>query len=121
MSEDQLQPGEVEILSPPKVVYPGYRPWLFVAFLFCFVWLLLLAFGLADKLPLPAELKATICFLIPLLVAGAILRPTDLYREQRRGGRLFNLFGVSLALLICAGALLFLCILILFFAGGVSP
>jgi hypothetical protein len=83
-----------------------YRPSLAGAFLVCIAWLALLSFGLFDYLPLPSEAKVVLGLFIPLCASIAILSRTVLFREMQRTRRLFNLFGVAFALLVCAGALL---------------
>jgi len=98
-----------------------YRPRLAVAFLVCLVWLVLLALGAFERVPLPVEVKALIGFLAPLAVAAALLYRTALFREMKQSRRVVNLVGVALALLVCSGALLLMLSLLLFALGISSP
>jgi hypothetical protein len=98
-----------------------YRQALAVAFLVCLLWLLFLSSSIFQRLELPFEAIGLIGFFAPMLAAIVILHRTPLFREMRRGRRLANLFGVALAVLVCAGALLLGLSLALFALGIISP
>jgi hypothetical protein len=98
-----------------------YRPSLLVAFLVCFLWVVSLPFGFFERLPLPEEVKVLLGLVIPLTAVVAILYRTVLFREVGPAVRLLKLFGLALAVLICAGALLAAFSVLLFAFGIISP
>lgn len=100
--------------------FPPNRPRVFLAFLLCFVWQIILVDWLSQWLHSFSEMRFFIGF-IPLLAAMAILYPSDAFRKYRPPFRIGMLFLFSVVLMICAFALLAASAVLLFAIGAVSP
>lgn len=96
-----------------------YRPALAVAFLVCFVWVAVLAFGLLERLPFPEEAKGLLALCVPLVASVIILYRTTLFQELQQTRRFVNLCGVAIALLACSFVLLLAVMILLFILGGI--
>jgi hypothetical protein len=97
------------------------RASLVVAFLVCLVWLVLLSFGLFARLPLPDTVKVLLGLFVPLGAAVAIMYRTVLFRDVQQASRVLRLFGVAVALLVCAVGFLLGLSLLIFVAGIFGP
>lgn len=104
-----------------KPAFPAYRPRVFLAFLACFVWLVVSAIGTFDKVPLPSDVRFLLGHFIPILAAMAILYPSDLFRKRRPALRIGFLFLFSLVVLFCVFMLVGAFAILLFATGAVSP
>jgi hypothetical protein len=104
-----------------KPALPAHRPRVFLAFLACFVWLVISTTGVLDWIPLPSDMRLLLGLFIPILSAMAILYPSDLFRKPQPSLRIGFLFLFSVVVLFCAFMLMSAFAVFLFAIGAVSP
>ena len=99
----------------------SYRPALALAFLACFLSLLVVSSGWFEQLQLLMEVRVIVGIFIPVLAATAILYPSVLFRDRRPAFRMGTLIAFGFVLLILAFALLAAFGLLLVVFGIISP